>query len=385
MELIQALYVIAQNVGPAIAVVGALFGAGSAGYAVYFFRELKKSERRIYKLELEVEAAERLAATSAADKWEAEEQVRKFIEIVDAEESNIWPREPVSPPERYAQRMADSIPIMMLANLKGGVGKTTLAANLAGYFDARGERVLLIDLDYQGSLSATAIDDAHRRRADPAAVSLLTADDFPSHKLAGSANDSRVVDCYYAFANVETRLMLQWLAGRLADDVRYRMARLLLSPEVQGRYDRIIIDSPPRMTTGFVNGLCAATQLVIPTKLDRLAVEAVESFLISLRELKPALLRGLNGFRIVAMQKTAAGAPTIAERDAIDMLQRILDRRGHAREYFLDEAMVPMRAEFGQSAGQRIGYFHFSKIPEVIDPVGDRLGRFAPSRVREAA
>lgn len=44
-------------------------------------------------------------------------------------------------------------PIIMVANLKGGVGKTTLTANLAAFFSERGKRVLLIDCDYQGSLS----------------------------------------------------------------------------------------------------------------------------------------------------------------------------------------------------------------------------------------
>jgi len=44
-------------------------------------------------------------------------------------------------------------PIIMLANLKVEYGKTTLAANLAAHFSAMGKRVLLVDVDYQGSLS----------------------------------------------------------------------------------------------------------------------------------------------------------------------------------------------------------------------------------------
>ena len=45
------------------------------------------------------------------------------------------------------------MPVILVANSKGGVGKSTLASNLAGFYAARGERTMLGDLDRQQSIS----------------------------------------------------------------------------------------------------------------------------------------------------------------------------------------------------------------------------------------
>jgi hypothetical protein len=54
----------------------------------------------------------------------------------------------------YEHSIMASIPILLFGNQKGGVGKSTTVTNLAAAFAARGERVLTVDLDYQGSHSS---------------------------------------------------------------------------------------------------------------------------------------------------------------------------------------------------------------------------------------
>lgn len=339
---------------------------------------------------LETAEARAAAADEALSDCEGErdaaqqalERMTGFAEDI----GDVWSREPAAPPEDYARRLSDSIPILAVTNLKGGVGKTTLAANLAAWFDARGERVLLIDLDYQGSASAMALggEMLGRDLAKPGAMALLRGEWPRLHRMIGTDSNSEVLDCYYPVLNEESRLLFQWLLGRTKDDPRYRIATALLGPRIQSVYDRVIIDTPPRVTMGLVNALAAATHLLVPTQLNGLSVMAVQSFLATLDALRPVPLEHRAPMRILGTQRTwTSERLSSAEIEAMAEIDRLLSARGLPPETFLRDAILPTMSGFQRMAGRGLAWQSEPSVRPELDRLGKRLESFAPSYAEE--
>src|SRR4029434_1244686 len=134
------------------------------------------------------------------------------------QEHELWCLHKARPPSGqnyYNARMAHrqrKKPVILVANLKGGVGKSTLVANLAAYFREAGKRVLVIDGDYQGSLSNMLLTADGRDQASPeinkllepgsGATSCQSARHLFQRKLGGG---SMIVASTYALATMENR------------------------------------------------------------------------------------------------------------------------------------------------------------------------------------
>jgi cellulose biosynthesis protein BcsQ len=176
--------------------------------------------------------------------------------------------------------------ILTIANLKGGVGKSTLTANLAAFFanpfndnGRPSRRVLVIDLDFQGSCSSMLFAGTAWR---PAESQLSHASELISGSLRSQGQvgqpvsnvyGARGISAFYDLARMENREMVRWLIGDEKTDIRYRLAYQLLSDTVLNNFDVILIDAPPRLTTASVQALCASTHVLIPTVLDPLSAD----------------------------------------------------------------------------------------------------------------
>lgn len=178
--------------------------------------------------------------------------------------------------------------VLVVANAKGGVGKTTIAANIgARLAEILPKPVLMIDLDFQGTLSSMSIAQNNQWVPPPGQDSranhLISGDPSPTEiactglHAAGQPN-LKVVPAFYDLAQAENRVMIEWLLGDRRADIRFRLAEVLHDPVVRNAFSVIIIDSPPRLTTGAIQALAAGTHLLIPTVMDAPSAEAVVSF-----------------------------------------------------------------------------------------------------------
>jgi cellulose biosynthesis protein BcsQ len=93
----------------------------------------------------------------------------------------------------------------------------------------------------------------------------------------------------YSLEVLERREEYRWAIDEAGDDVRDRLARALLSDYVKQNFDVVLIDAPPRTTVGFLNSLCAATHIFVPTVVDAASARAVGRFAQQLCRLVPAI------------------------------------------------------------------------------------------------
>ena len=171
--------------------------------------------------------------------------------------------------------------IIVFANQKGGVGKTTTAVNLGAYLAEAGRSVLLVDFDPQGNLSS-----AVGASTDQPGIYEAITGGRPIPELTQKTSVDRL-------SVVSSGINLTGANVELVDQPdREQFLKRSLEP-VRDNYDFILIDCPPSLGILTLNGLVAANSVLIPLQCEYFAMEGLTQLLQSVKRVQASLNREL--------------------------------------------------------------------------------------------
>ena len=246
--------------------------------------------------------------------------------------------------------------IIVFANQKGGVGKTTSAVNVAACVGAKGRRVLLVDLDPQGnSTSGVGINKKNMR--------------FSSYDVIIGhipAENAIIKTEYENLSIMPSNIQLAGAEFELVtDDNRVYKLRDALATVVDN-YDYIFIDCPPSLGILTVNCLTASDSVIIPMQCEFYSLEGLSQLVQSIKTTKRLYNKKLNLLGILITMYNGRLNLSIQVMDEL--------KKYYASKLFNTTVVRNVRLSEAPSYGMPIIYYDkYSKGAEAYDAVADEL------------
>jgi chromosome partitioning protein len=198
--------------------------------------------------------------------------------------------------------------VVSVINYKGGVGKTSLTANLGAELAWRGKRVLILDLDAQASLTFSFIKpDEWSNNYEASKTIKAWFDSFEAGapmplsaliqtppRIADLLRGRGTLDVIYShlgLINVDLELATKLAGANLAQakknfiTVHRRLADGLASIPESSVYDLVLIDCPPNFNIVTKNAIIASDYILVPTRPDELSTLGIDYLMRSIRGL----------------------------------------------------------------------------------------------------
>ena len=315
-----------------------------------------------------------LTETEGGAKWFTLDEVlrlRAFFATEGAQNRDYLPYRPRNLPAK----------VMAVANFKGGVGKTSTAAHIAMSAALDGYKVLVVDLDSQGSMSSifgARVEDEwqtvfpllarhygehlraeNQARADrgeaplPLEDTVAQAMELSAKDLAQKTHWPNIdligaqLDLYWAEFQVPV-----WRMSARSWKLWDALGERLEADGVLDTYDLVILDTPPALGYLTINALAAADILLVPTGASFLEFESTGRFFDMLHATFASIEEGEN------LAARALGRPGLAfEWDAVRAIVTRYDGAQQAEfatlmQAYLGTVLSPYRQDFTALVGQ---------------------------------
>lgn len=227
--------------------------------------------------------------------------------------------------------------VWAVASQKGGVGKTTTVASLAGWLQKEGLRVLVIDTDPHASLTSYLgfDDDAPEYNLfDLYATPEVTRELFLKTVTATRHQGLDILPSSMTLATIDRQLSGRQGVGRI-------LAKSL--DRVRDCYDAVLIDCPPVLGALMVNALVAATTILVPTQTEFLALKGLQGMVRTFDIMSHA--QNGTAFDYVVV-------PTMFDRRTRASNQSLEFMREHYKSVW--SGCIPIDTKFRESSSRRL-------------------------------
>jgi len=242
--------------------------------------------------------------------------------------------------------------VIALMNQKGGVGKTTMAFNLAHAFSSQGKKVLCIDMDPQSNFSSLFDLPESWDQKNIHHLLINSVKELKALHTATFLNDVIIKgkDGIDLIPSGQELSGFELTVAGINAPRQLILKKFIEKFELRSQYDVIIIDGPPTLGLLVVNILCATDGVLYPFVPDRFSEQGLKNI--------QQVVEDISEMEITSTPKNLGYIPNLYDTRRKQSLTDLAQIKSSLGEATMHEAFTN-KVQFGKSLAQRKSVFHY--------------------------